>query len=282
MKKTKQTREQNMGMALGTLASKECRSLQQALARHNDRHGGIHAARRSCRRLRSLLVFIAASSDPQQAAKAGKTLRQLTRSFSGLRDAHVAVRTARRLAAAHVSTLTPALIQQLEERSESLLVSALEQDPDWQERRDKAERISKAIDGLGWQAITPSVAKDVLKHSVRRMKKARRAALEQREDEAFHRWRRRTRQLRYQLEFLRKARRIAGMKKSDTRQYGGRIKQLSLITDRLGWRQDFQVFLQTLDQLHASAEVTALRLALAKTSARTAKASTRRASNLHA
>ncbi|WP_229679226.1 CHAD domain-containing protein [Dyella caseinilytica] len=267
-------------MALGALASRECRSLQRALARHNDHHGGIHDARRSCRRLRSLLAFMAASLDPQPTAKADKTLRQLTHSFSGLRDAHVAARTARRLAAAHASTITPVLIQQLEERSESLLADALEQDPAWKDRRSKAERIAKLIDALDWQAITPSLAKDALKHSVRRMKKARRVALEQREDEAFHLWRRRTRQLRYQLEFLRRTRHIAGMKKSYTRQYGSRIKQLSLIIDRLGWRQDFQVFLQTLDQLSASVEITALRTTLAKTSSRTAKASAKRAADL--
>jgi CHAD domain-containing protein len=271
MKKRKRNRGQNIGVALGTLASREGRSLQQALARHDDYHGGIHDARRACRRLRSLLAFIATPSGLQQAAKADKALRQLTHSFSELRDAHVAVRTANRLAAAHASAIAPALIQQLEQRTQTLLESALEQDPAWQDRRHKAERTAKLIDALHWQAITPSIAKDTLKQSVKRMKKARRLSTEERTDSAFHRWRRRTRQLRYQLEFLRKARHIAGTKKTRTRQYDSRIRQLGLIVDRLGWRQDFQVFLQTLDQLPASTDIAAVRSVLAKTTIKRAK-----------
>jgi CHAD domain-containing protein len=264
MKKKKRSAGHHIGMALGTLASKESHSLQQALARHEDHHGGIHDARRSCRRLRSLLGFIATPANLQQATKADKALRQLTHSFSELRDAHVAVRTARRLASSHASTIAPALIQQLEERSEALLKNALEQDPAWQRRRDKAKRIATLMDELDWRAIAPSIAKDTIKQSVKRMKKARRTATEQRTDEAFHRWRRRTRQLRYQLEFLRKARHIAGIKKSTPQQYSSRIRQLGLIIDRLGWRQDFQVFLQTLDQCPASPDIAAARSALAK------------------
>jgi CHAD domain-containing protein len=271
MKKKKRSAGQNIGMALGILASKESHSLQQALARHEDHHGGIHDARRSCRRLRSLLAFVATPANLQQAAKADKALRQLTHSFSELRDAHVAVRTARRLASAHASTIAPALIQQLEERSESLLKNALELDPAWQRRRHKAERIATLIDELDWQAPTSSIAKETVKQSAKRMKKARRTATEQRTDEAFHRWRRRTRQLRYQLEFLRKAHHIVGIKKSATRQYSGRIRQLGLIIDRLGWRQDFQVFLQTLDQLPASPEIAAVRSLLAKRAVKPAK-----------
>jgi CHAD domain-containing protein len=272
VKKTKRERERNIGLALGALAAKECRLVEQALTRHNDYHRGIHNARRSCRRLRSLLAFHAMSADPQQAVKANKTLRQLTHSFSALRDAHVAIRTARRLMAAHAATLTPELVKQLEERSDALLADALEQDPDWQHRRSNVARVTKVIAALDWQTMTAPSAKDVLTQSVKRMKKARRKAMEQRTDEAFHRWRRRARQLRYQLEFLRKARHVSGAGKSHAVRYDNRVKRLSLIIDRLGWRQDFQVFLQTLEQLPQTAEVTALRAALAKTSTKATKA----------
>jgi CHAD domain-containing protein len=266
MSKAKRDCELNMGSVLGALAARECRVLQQGLAAHKGYHSGIHNVRRACRRLRGLLALLETSPHRRPIVSLDKSLRQLVHSFSDLRDAHVAIRTARLLASSHSATLTPTLIAQLENRSATLLGVALEQDPAWRRRCNKAARIAKALETLDWQAITPSNAKQALKHSVKRMKKARRVALEQRTDTAFHRWRRRARQVRYQLEFLRKARRMAGMKKSQTTRYAARIKQLGLIIDRLGWRQDFQVFLARLDQLPASDEVIALRQALTRKS----------------
>jgi CHAD domain-containing protein len=271
MKKARRSREPHLGVALGMLASKECHALQQALAAHKDRHGGIHDARRSCRRLRSLLALLARASDDEHIHAADKALRKLTHSFSELRDAHVAIRTAQRLAGPHASLPAPLLIQQLEARSDALLDDALRQDPEWAQRRESAEHLAKSIDALNWKAMTPALTRRSLKHSAKRMKKARRKAQEARTNEAFHRWRRRSRQLRYQLQFLRNARHATGAKKRRIHQHDNRIRQLDLITDRLGWRQDFQVFLQTLDKLPPMAEVTALRAALAKTPATTTK-----------
>jgi CHAD domain-containing protein len=282
MNKTKRGDKIKIGSAMGALATKECCSLQQALAAHKGHHAGIHDTRRSCRRLRSMLAFLPISTDSQQVKTLDKALQQLMRSFSELRDAHVVTRTARLLANSHSATLTPALIGLLESRCMAMLDAALEQDPEWRRRRSKAERIAATLETLDWQSINPSSAKEALKRSIKRMKKARRIALEERTDVACHRWRRRTRQVRYQLEFLRKARHMAGLKKSRAQQYDARIKQLGLITDRLGWRQDFQMFLATLDQWPASADVQALRDALTQKSAALSKTSPAKAGNSHA
>ncbi|GLQ51473.1 CHAD domain-containing protein [Dyella flava] len=257
----------SIGASLGALALKECRLLLQALTTRKERHGGIHHARRACRKLRSLLDFLETSSDQPHVEALHKSLRRLVHSFSDLRDAHVATRTARLLASSHTATVTPALIDQLKRRSAALLDAALDKDPDWRRRSGKSVRITTAIEALGWSTLTPTTTKKALKHSIKRMKKARRAALEKRTNKAFHRWRRRARQVRYQLEFLRKARQMAGMRKSHGQEYGARAKQLGLLTDRLGWRQDFRVFLMTLDRLSASDDVLALREALARKSA---------------
>jgi CHAD domain-containing protein len=263
MNKTKRGSKPVIGTALAALATKECRSLQQALASRRGFHAGIHQARRACRRLRSLLYFL---PDDPQAAVLDKALRLLIHSFSDLRDAHVTTRTARRLASSYEATLTPALIDSLENRSQALLDAALEKDPDWARRSRKARRINTAVAALNWQAITLPAAKEVLKQSAKRMKKARRNAQEKRTDTAFHRWRRRARQVRYQLDFLRRAHHLADAKKDGTHKYDARIRRLGLIIDRLGWRQDFQVFVATLESLPPSDEVLALREALAKKS----------------
>jgi hypothetical protein len=273
MNKAKRSGKLKIGAALAALATAECHSLQQVLAAGKGPHESIHAARRSCRHLRSLLSFLAPAADQQQAKAMDQALRQLVHDFSALRDAHMATRTAQQLASNHAATITPALMELLETRSKVLLEAALEQDPEWRERRGKVELMTAALAALNWQAISPASAKGVLRHSIKRMKKARRIALKERSNDAFHRWRRRTRQVRYQLDMLRKARRMTDMKKSYTQHFGRRTKQLGLITDRLGWRQDFQVFLDTLDQLPPSSDVLALREALTKKSMALAKAS---------
>lgn len=265
MNRTKHSK-QHLGLALGSLAAKETHALQTVLASRQDPQTLIHDARRSCRKLRSLLGFLAALPVTQQVAAIDQHLRQLIHGFADLRDAHMAARTAQRLIDIHSISMTPGLIDLLEQRSATLLEDAMQNDPGWMQRQHQAESIAKAIAALPWQKITPAMAKSALKHSTRRMKKARRRALAERSNEAFHRWRRRTRPLRYQLEFLRNAGRGAGIKKSRLHRYGMRIKRLRPIIDRLGWRQDFQTFLQMLDQLPATAEVIDLRKALARTS----------------
>jgi CHAD domain-containing protein len=255
-----------IGLALHAAAAKECRSLQRSLALKKQRHENIHRARKSCRRLRSLLAFVAPQPTKQVAAL-DNALRQLLRGFSGLRDAHIAKRTAKSLASAHEAKLTPALLDALQNYSTKLLREALKADPDWRRKRSKVERLTTKLQSLPWQDITPSRIKDVIGYSAKRVRKARKKAMDERTADAFHRWRRRARKLRYELELASKARRAAGMKNERSRRYAERAKKLLLVTDRLGWRQDFQVFLQTLDALaDTSVDAAALSHALKRKS----------------
>jgi CHAD domain-containing protein len=262
----KQDSALTIGLAFSALAAQECKSLQRALAMKKQHHNGIHRARKSCRRLRSLLAFWGPQPTKQVAAM-DNALRQLLRGFSVLRDAHIAKRTARLLASAHEARLTPALLDALENHSAELLRDALKADPDWRRKRSKVERLAMRLQGLPWQDITPSRVKHVIDHSDKRVKKARKKAIDERTADAFHRWRRRARKLRYELELASKARKAAGMKNARSKRYAERAKKLVLVTDRLGWRQDFQVFLQTLDALaETSIDAAALSHALKRKS----------------
>jgi CHAD domain-containing protein len=271
MSRAIQASDLKMGPALKVLALNECRSLERSLAAGKARHERIHEVRKSSRRLRSLLALFTELPN-RRAVTLDKALRQLVHSFSALRDAHVAVRTAWLMATSQ-EALTPALVGALKRHSATLLGEALESDPGWRRRRVKVQGIVEAVEKLPWQLVSPSIAKGVVKQSTKRMKKARRVALEQRTVTDLHRWRRRARHLRYQLEFLRKARRMANMKKKRTQHYADQIKRLASMTDRLGWRQDFQVFLDALGHLPSSADARDLREALQKKSARLSKMS---------
>jgi hypothetical protein len=258
-----------IGSALGTLAGRECRRLLRALGMRKQRQEGIHEARKSCRRLRSILPLL--PPGPRIDA-VDQGLQELARSLGPMRDAYIAARTAKLLATAHARSVTPEVLQTLDQRCEQMIDAALKQDPQWRHRRAEAQRIAASIQALQWQDIRPSSARQTLKHSKRRVKKARKKALALRTPPASHRWRRRARTLRYQLDSVRKARRMAGMKKPRTQRYGERAKHLSMLTDQLGWRQDFQIFLGAVEALPESAKVMALRRELKSKSASWSKA----------
>lgn len=264
MNKSKQSSSLSLGPTLKVLVAGECRSLQRALGMRKDRQKGIHETRKSCRRLRCLLSFLP-SKQPTDAID--QALRTMVHSFSPQRDAHIAARTAQLLATQHETWVTPEVIRALENHAGQVLEEALRDDPNWQRRRAEARRIIETLEVLPWQAIRSSAAEKTLTKATRKMEKAREQAEAERTPEASHRWRRRTRKLRYQLELLRKARRMAGMKKSTTKAYGEQAKHLSIATDQLGWRQDFQIFLQTVEQLPDSTDVRALRRMLKSKSA---------------
>jgi CHAD domain-containing protein len=261
MKNAAQDSEPTLGQAFGALAAKECKALQRALAAKTQRQEHIHRARKSCRRLRGLLAFVKPQAN-EKVARMDKVLRELLHDFSAIRDAHVARHTARLLAAAHEARLTPALLSALRQHSQRLLQEALENDPDWRRRRGKVERLSARVEKLPWHAVRSSQVKILIGKSAKRVDKAHRTADDERAPDAFHRWRRRARKLRYALQLTGNARSIADMKKTRTKRYVKRAKKIKLQTDRLGWRQDFQVFLQTLDQL---AKTTADAAALSQT-----------------
>lgn len=258
-----------MGSSLGTLAARECRRLLRALGMRKQRQEGIHEARKSCRRLRSILPLLP-PEQPIDAVDHG--LRDLAHSLAPMRDAYIAARTAKLLATAHATSVTPQVLHALERHCEQTIDAALKQDPHWRHRRTEAKRIMAAIQALPWQDIRPSIAKKALKRSKQRVKKARKKADALHTPTASHRWRRRARKLRYQLDFVRKARRMAGMKKARTQRYGEQAKHLSTLTDQLGWRQDFQIFLGAVETLPDSAKVLALRRELKSKAASWSKA----------
>jgi len=258
MSDAKQRKGSNLGSVLYALANKECLALEQALRSRKARQDGIHDARRAGRRLRNLLTLVPAMAG-RRTASLDKRLKLLGDSFASLRDAHMAAHTARLLATTHQAALTPSIIDALEDHAKAMLKQALKKDPHWRERRAKAHRIVIAVARLPWQNISPYDVARALKRHVRRVKKAKKKALADRTAPAYHRWRRRARMLRYQLEWARKVRGAMGIKNTRAKRYDDQLKDLKLTVDQLGWRQDFAVFRNAVDQLPASTDAVALR-----------------------
>jgi CHAD domain-containing protein len=272
MGEAKPRKSSHLGSSLHALANKECLALEQALRSRKGRQGGIHDARKASRRLRSLLTFLPAIAE-RRAALLDKRLKQLGGSFASLRDAHMAAHTARLLATTHQAALTPSLLDALEGLAKTMLKQALKKDPNWRDRRAKAHRIVTAIARLPWQHIDPDDVREALKRHSRRVRKARQKALTERTASAYHRWRRRARKLRYQLEWVHKVHGALELKQKRAKRYDEQLKDLKLTIDQLGWRQDFAVFRSAVDRLPASTDAVALRESLQQKAASLSKAS---------
>ena len=193
-------------MALGVMLQAEAlreieRAARQLARPGEDRHEGIHQARKSIRRVRATLAL---GGDAFMAAPAVRRLdaglRSLCRGLSSLRDAD-----ALRDALLHLAR--DAVIGPIEcERLCSLvavlrskrLAAALARDPDFARRRERLDEARLRVEALPWSRIADADVHAALSDSRTRLRKALKAARRSEDPEVWHRLRRRLRRLRQQ------------------------------------------------------------------------------------
>lgn len=237
--------------ALAALAGRECRGAARALADVKDRHRGIHEARKSLRRLKSLLTLGAepfAAQLPALTERIGK----LAVGLSPLRDAHVALHTAQVLAGPGPSPEWQAAIHALENRRDGRLAAALTKDPRFLKRRHQIRDLGDAIEVLPWKAVTRRTIEQAIATSERRVARAEKRVRKDSSVANLHRWRRRARRLRMQLEFWRKVLKATG-KSAHKRSAHDKaaVHGMSRISDALGAKQDLRALRATLRSLKA-------------------------------
>jgi CHAD domain-containing protein len=227
-----------LGDAVRVMALHECQAIEDALAHDRVVDESIHEARKAMRRLRSVLALVEGSVEGLPAV--GRTLQRLGDALSELRDAHVAVATARRLCPAGNATGWAGAIDALARREERLLHQAFTRDPGFVRLRASVRRIARKLQGLDWRPVTAKSMRAVVGRSQKRASKAEHRANSRWTADSLHRWRRRTRRLRMQLEALRSF--APDLARSVARPSLGRqLKELRDLGDVLGWRQDLQV-----------------------------------------
>lgn len=229
------------GTMLAAAADGECRRIARALADTRHRHHGIHRARKAIRQLRALLGLLAPALDATDRARMRRIdvrLKRLCRSLSPLRDAHVAALTASTLgdaaSPAERRTLEAALVAHRDAAAEE----ALQRDPGFHSRRQAIAAIRDEIGKLPWTALDARVAKRAIRRSRHRVERAERKAHRTSTSPLLHRWRRRLRRLRLQLEAL-EAAMPAGTGAPPMDRTGHHA--LKRQTDRLGRLQDVQL-----------------------------------------
>jgi CHAD domain-containing protein len=229
------------GSSLAALARKECKAVAKALANRKDRHRGIHEARKALRRLRSLLALVS-DAVGHESSKIDIALRNQAKRLSTLRDAQVAVAMAEKLAVSDDTGEWAIAAQVLAVQRDLLLETELRKDPGFARRIAAIADIAIVLDKLRWKRVTQKSLQQSIKQSHRRVSKSERDAAEQGTPASLHRWRRRVRRLRLQLEAVHTLNRLAGVaiQASDLHKNKS-TKALARLADQLGWRQDIQV-----------------------------------------
>jgi CHAD domain-containing protein len=237
--------------ALAALAGRECRGAARALADVKDRHRGIHEARKSLRRLKSLLA-LGAEPFAGQLPSLNELIGKLATGLSPLRDTHVAVHTAQVLAGPDPSLEWQQAIHALENRRDGRLAAALTKDPRFLKRRHRLRDLGDAIEALPWKAVTRRTIEQAIARSERRVAKAERRVRRDGSVANLHRWRRRARRLRMQLECWRKVLKTTG---KSAHKHGPKdkaaVRSMAELSDALGAKQDLRALRASLRTLEA-------------------------------
>lgn len=246
--------------ALALFASRECRSIARSLANTKDRHGGIHAARKGLRRLKSLLrlgadVFGGSLADIE--ARIGK----LATGLSPLRDAHVAVTLAQKLAGPRPSPAWAEAITMLEHRRDGRLVEALHKDPRFLKRRHAVRDIGDLVERLPWRLVKRGVVEATLDDQQQRVVSTGKRVRKEATPANLHRWRRRARRLRMQLQYWRRILHAANKTAHHRAKHDkASTHAMSKLSDALGAKQDLRalrVHLRALKKPALTAPLTA-------------------------
>lgn len=255
----------SLGQGLRALAQGEVDALIEALGDTRSRHRGIHEARKSIRRLRSI-VALGDLARAGPVAQVDVDLKSLATGLSALRDAHVAVQMAgcfvRDKRKVHALEWTAVRTRLIAQRN-LLLAEAMADDPKFSRRIANLARLRLAIDALAWDGIEAADIKDALERNVRTAKKAGRRAISVASDsETRHRWRRKLRRLRMQRTTL-KALGSSGVCAEATqsvqrilswlRLAGPKLRSIASTTDELGAEQDLRLLNAALKRLPADA-----------------------------
>ncbi|QCO67578.1 CHAD domain-containing protein [Luteimonas yindakuii] len=247
------------------LARSELDAIGQALASPDGVHESIHAARKAIRRLRALLQLV---DGPLDLAVADRILQRTGDSLSALRDAHATIDVARGLARDEGALWEP-VVARLVARRDALLAEALAHDPGFARRRAWVARAARRIDSAAWETLRGRHLRRGLERGQRRVDKARKQARREPTPDNLHRWRRRVRKLRMQVQAVHRIRpRLAAAFAND--RHDRQVRRLQKLNDRLGRRQDLQVLRELITGMPDAGAHDALLVQLDQTEARIA------------
>jgi len=195
-----------IGARLGAFAREQIQLARDHLARQGeDRHLGIHQARKCIRRTRATLALGKREFD-KHAERLDEDLGKLCRGLSALRDAQALVEELERLDAVAAPDALPILSRAkvaARQRRDQMLERALRRDAKLESRRRRLLLALERLDSLDWKNLDERGVVKAVKRSNRRVDKAApRAKRHPEDEEAWHLYRRRLRRLHQQHTLL--------------------------------------------------------------------------------
>ncbi len=195
-----------IGPRLLAFAREQLRMARDHLARKgDDRHLGIHQARKCIRRTRAALALGRRVFD-KHAKTIDDDLGRLCRGLSALRDAQALVEELERLDAVAPPEALPILSRAKDaarHRRDQMLERALRRDDGLESRRRRLALAEQRLGALDWTALDERRVVKAVKRSKRRVGKAApRAERHPEDEEAWHLYRRRLRRLHQQHTLL--------------------------------------------------------------------------------
>ncbi len=195
-----------LGLRLKAFALSGLEEAQALLAKPgDDRHHGVHQARKRLRRTRAALA-LGRKALGRDGRRLDEDLGRLCRGLSPLRDAQALMEGLQRLPASEPGPLASALPEMMalaRQRRDESLARTLARDPDLKRRRERLLALAARLEALEWEGVKPgAVAKAVTRSEERLAKARRRAARDPSDDARWHAMRRRLRRLRQQDHLL--------------------------------------------------------------------------------
>lgn len=192
----------NFGAAIKALLLAQLHRIESGLGERRRPHGAIHEVRKAVRRFRSVLALCVDVATDEFTAF-DRRVRRIGKRLSTLRDAHVRVATTSAVRRGdRRDEIWHALDLWLRRERKQLLARALADDPDFAALRRRARRVARDLDAIDFGRLDGHAILRALHASAARMAKAEQKANAHPCAAVRHRWRRRVRRLRLQLEGL--------------------------------------------------------------------------------
>lgn len=208
MQEDSETDTSEVGGAAALAATLQAYALDQLAAmdaqlrrRGRHLHTGVHEARKAARRFRAV-VALADAAVGGGADEAATTIRRVGKRLSRLRDAHVASECAAAFAPPAGGELVRQLRRRLREQRDTLATEVLQRDPELRRKRRQIRKARQALQSSSWHEISTQQLLQALQRSAQRLRRAEGDAHDSRSLALRHRWRRRVRRLRMQLQIL--------------------------------------------------------------------------------
>lgn len=199
----------DLGAALRGIADDQLSQASQYLGRQGGhRHKGVHQARKSIRRVRSMLALAGAALGPGAEALS-HLLSDINRGLSRTRDAQALVEAIDHLSAQTHDQKWLTLLGRARRNAitarHGVLREALAADPDLLQARGLLMRTKSALDDLPWGTVTKQELEAAFSLGREDTRKAAKKAGKTGDDEDWHRWRRKARRQSQQQRILAEA-----------------------------------------------------------------------------